>query len=112
MRKFVTMFVGAAVLGAVPATAQGWRPDGRVNREISQDIGQLDRQIDRAEQRRTVSRREAAKLRRQADQIDRSYRRFQRGGLSREEVRSLEQQVNRLRQQLRLERRDWDGRRG
>jgi hypothetical protein len=36
--------------------------------------------------------------------------RFSRNGLDRTEVRQLEISVNQVRQRLRLERRDWDGR--
>jgi len=119
MRKFPMLLLAAATVaaGAAPASAQsrgshGWRPQPTVQRQIQNDINQLDRQISRAVQRRTISQREAGGLRREAAQLQRNYNRFTRNGLDRSEVASLESGVNRLHYRLRLERRDWDGRRG
>ena len=95
-----------------PAAAQNWRPAAPVRSQIQQDINQLDRQIARAQQRRTLSARESTSLRRQALKVRRDYARYSRNGLTRTEVAVLERQVNQLRRQLRLEQRDWDGRRG
>ena len=66
----------------------------------------------RAQARRTISAREATGLRRQAADIQRQYATFSRGGLDRNEVRTLQDRVNDVRVHLRMERRDWDGRRG
>jgi hypothetical protein len=113
MRKIVLSIVAAATaLPAVPASAQMWRLQPSVQREIRQDINQLERRIDRAAQRGTISRREANGLRRQADNLRQRYYRYSRNGLDRVEVARLESDINRLHQRLRIERRDWDGRRG
>ncbi len=113
MRKFMlSIAVAASTLSAVPASAQVWRVQPVVNRQIQSDINQLGNQIERAAQRRVISAREAQGLRRRANQLQRTYTRFSRNGLDRSEVRQLESQVNSLRQRIRLERRDWDGRRG
>lgn len=113
MRKIMLSLIAASTaFSAVPASAQAWRVQPAAARQIQSDISQLNTQISRAQQRRTVSPREATSLRRQALQLQRTYNRFSRNGLDRNEVRQLESQVNGLRQQLRLERRDWDGRRG
>jgi hypothetical protein len=114
MRKFIVSAVAiAATFGAVaPASAQAWRIQPGIQRQIQSDINQLDKQISRAVQRKTISRREATGLRRDAVGLQRTYDRFTRGGLDRQEVAQLETEVNRLHQRLRLERRDWDGRRG
>jgi hypothetical protein len=98
----------ASVALAAPASAQHWQPRPAATAQIRQDIGQLDRQIQRARQRRTISPREATSLRREAAQVRRNYAVYQRGGLNRAEVRSLQTQVNRVRVRLRLEQRDWD----
>ncbi len=50
---------------AVPASAAVWDKPG----ELRSEIAQLDRQIDRAEARRTISRREAAQLNAQVDRL-------------------------------------------
>ena len=113
MRKILLSIVLASTaLGAVPASAQYWRIQPTVQRQIQSDINQLANRIQRAEQRRTISPREARSLRREAIQVQRLYNRYSRNGLTRSEVAQLESLVNRLRQRLRLERRDWDGRRG
>jgi proline dehydrogenase len=116
MRKIVLSVAAAMAAGtaatAVPASAQTWRIQPVVQREIRQDINQLERRIERAAQRRVISPREASQLRRDADRLERSYYRFARNGLTRYEVAQLETGVNRLHQRLRIERRDWDGRRG
>lgn len=114
MRKLViSAFMAAAAIGAAaPASAQAWRLQPGVQRQIQSDINQLDRQISRAVQRRTVSQREATGLRRQAMSLQRAYNRYSRNGLDRQEVAQLQTQVNRLHQRLRLERRDWNNGRG
>ena len=113
MRKIVLSVMAAATaLTAVPASAQAWRIQPSVQRQIQGDINQLDNRINRAAQRGTVSRREATALRRDAFALQRLYNRYSRNGLTRNEVAQLEVQVNRVHQRLRMERRDWDGRRG
>ena len=113
MRKFVlSIGLVAASIGAVPASAQAWRLQPNVRNQIQSDINQLDTQIQRATQRRTLSQREATGLRRDARQLQRTYNQYGRNGLTRAEVTTLEVRINTLRQKLRLDRRDWDGRRG
>jgi hypothetical protein len=83
-----------------------WTPE-RTN-AIRQQIWQLDRQIDRAERRREISRNEARQLKRQVNQLRNQYNRFARNGLTFQEVRYLQDGVNRVRVRLRAERLDWD----
>ena len=82
------------------------------NAAIRQEINQLGNQIDRAAARRTISRREATGLRQQARNVQRLYASYQRGGLTRAEVQTLQARVNQVRAALRMERLDWDNRRG
>ena len=113
MRKLmISIAMVSATVAAMPASAQAWRIQPRAQREIQQDINQLQNQIQRAQQRRTISQREAMGLRRDATNLQRTYNNYLRGGLNRTEVRALQNQVNRIHIKLRLERRDWDGRRG
>jgi hypothetical protein len=114
MRKLLipALMAAAALSGTAPASAQSWRLQSSVQRQIQADISQLNNQISRAQQRRTISPREANGLRRDAFGLQRLYDNYRRNGLDRVEVTRLENQVNRLRQNLRLERRDWDNRRG
>jgi hypothetical protein len=112
MRKIL---ISALVLGAtvvsVPASAQynrGYRSDDR----IDQQIREIESRIERAAQQRRISRVEARRLLRQADQIDRLEDRYSRNGLTRWEAQDLRQRVQNLRSQLRFERQDrrWDDR--
>lgn len=114
MRKFLipAILLSSLAATAAPVAAQSWRPAPAVHRQIQGDINQLERRIDRAAERRTISKREATGLRREARDVQRLYNRFSRDGLDRREVATLERQVNTLHQRLRVERRDWDGRRG
>lgn len=75
---------------------------------IRQQIWQLDRQIDRAAERRVISRTEAAQLNRQVRALQNTYNSYARNGLTLAEVRTLQNQINRVRTRLRLERLDWD----
>ena len=118
MRSFIaTATLTIAVMAVtgltapMPAFGQSWRLQPRVQREIQNDISQLDRQISRATERRLVSRNDAKQLRREASTLQRTFNRASRDGLDRREVQQLENQVNRLHARLRLERRDWAGHR-
>ena len=113
MRKFIIpILVAATAIPAAPAAAQYWRLSNSVHREIRTDINQLQNRINRSAARGTISRREANGLRRDAVELRRLYHYYSRNGLTRNEVARLELGINRLHMRLRLERRDWDGRRG
>lgn len=109
--KGLFLALTSIALVAGPASAQIWRVSPGVQRQIQGDINQLERQIQRSQQRNVISQREGQRLRRDALQLQRNLNRFSRNGLDRNEVRQLEVAVNQVRQHLRLERRDWDGRR-
>jgi len=114
----------ALILGltASPAMAQmqgrhngpshAWALTPARNAEIRADINGLRQAIDRAAARRTISPREATALRSNARETQRIYASYARGGLTRSEVSALQNRVNAIRGQLRMERRDWDGHRG
>ena len=113
MRKLALMILAAsAAISSVPAAAQTWVLRPTIRSQIRADINQLQNQIQRAQQNRRISVREATGLRRQATNVRQLLARYSRNGLSRTEVATLESRVNDVRQRLRLERRDWDGRRG
>jgi hypothetical protein len=119
MRKvIITALAAGAALAATPAAAQGWgfqnyhQGYGQAHaRQIAQQINQLGNRIGLAQQRRTISPREANGLRNQLSQLQRQHRQFARNGLDRREVAVLQSGVNRIQQLLRLERRDADRRR-
>ncbi|MFC0205902.1 hypothetical protein [Novosphingobium soli] len=123
MRKF-TKLVAPALVAALGMTAvapaiaeaaprhEAARYTPARNASIRSDIQALRSQIDRAAARRTISQREATGLRRDAADVQRLYSQYARGGLSGQETRVLVNRVNKVRVALRLERHDYDGRRG
>ena len=113
MRKIIiALAVAASGLAAMPASAQPFVPQYQAQRQIQREISQLDNQIQRATQRRTISFREAQGLRRDAMKLQQQLSRYSRNGLDRFELAQLQGGLNRVHQQLRVERNDWDGRRG
>lgn len=102
----------AGAAQAQPARHGGWNITPARSAQIRSDINALNNAIDRAAARRTISPREANGLHRQARDVQRLYVQYSRGGLDRQEVRNLQNRVNSVRVALRMERRDWDGRRG
>jgi type II secretory pathway component PulJ len=120
MKKFALLLAPALLVGlAAGAEAQmrntyqqprDWRMTNTLNSDIRRDIASLRNDINRAESRRTISRREADRLRVYVRETQTTYARYNRNGLNWAEVRDLEMRVNRVRAALRYERRDWDGR--
>jgi len=111
MRKFLisALLIGATAVTAAPASAQYGRGGYRSDDGIDQQIRQIEQRVRMARDNRTISRGEADRLLRQADQIDRLEDRYSRNGLTAYELRDLRQRVQNLRQQLRFERQDGRG---
>jgi hypothetical protein len=135
MRKFTkivapALFATLALGAVVPAQAQNHdrhdqrydnrndngrqnagRPTPGRDNQIRADINNLNRNIDRAITRRTISNREATGLRREVAEIQRLYTQYARNGLTQTEQRTLRNRVDRIENVLRNERRDNDNRR-
>lgn len=133
MRKFlISVALVSTALSAAPAMAQDYGRQGYDHRDDRRDdrgdwnrhgpnrpavnnllrqLNQVDVRIQRSAQRRIISQREAFSLRRESSQIRARLGFRGRDGLSGREFASLQVQVNRLEQRLRLERNDRDGRR-
>ena len=118
MRKFL---ISAALLSAAavtaPAAAQ-YRDYDRGSdygggQGIERQLDQITDRIRRAEDRDRISRSEANRLLRQAEQIDRLYDRYRRNGINQREHYDLQNRIQNLRQRLQFERREdrWDDRR-
>lgn len=114
-----------ALSAAVPAVAQNYRGgqdrDRGDRHEQSWDHGwdridrrfeRLDHRIDQGLRNGQLSRREAVRLRADFRQLVRLEQRYSRGGLNRWERQDLDTRFDRLRVQVRYERRDRDDRRG
>lgn len=78
---------------------------------ISQRKFNLERRIDQGERNRSLSRREANRLRSELNSLVRLERDYMRGGLTARERRDLDQRYDRLSRQVRMERNDRDNRR-
>ena len=74
-------------------------------------IEQLQRRVARSDGRDRISEREAAGLRNAVYQLRGQFRDFNRNGLSHRESQYLQQRINQIRERLRYERHDNDGRR-
>lgn len=123
MKKFLIPALAlAAASVAVPAMAQSHGPQrhdgGRYEQDrgggwqnISQRKYNLDRRIDQGERNRSLSRREATRLRNDLNALVRLERTYMRGGLSFRERAELDRRYDRLSVQVRMERRDNDNRR-
>jgi hypothetical protein len=109
-KALLSLLAASAVAIATPALAQnyghgggyGYGQGGGLHREQAQ----LAQQIERAAYRGTISRREAQNLRYQLAQYERLEWRYRRDGLSRWERNDLAQRLDRIRWQLREDRRD------
>lgn len=82
----------------------GWNGGG--NGGLNGEQARLAQRVDRAAYRGTISRREAQNLRWQLDEVQRLSWRYGRDGYSRWERNDLEQRLDRIRYQLREDRRD------
>lgn len=124
MRKFLIaapLALAAAAVLTTPAAAQGygrhnnsgWNNNGWDNsRDLRSQINQLDREVDRAQNRRLISNREAQRLDREVNQLERLHAQYARNGFSRVELRTLENRIDQVQRMVRNEINDRDGRRG
>lgn len=83
---------------------------GRTN-AIRQQITQLERRIERNDNRDRISEREATRLRRDIRDLRQQFRTYSRNGLTQSEFRTLERRIDQIRARLHMERNDRDGRR-
>ncbi|MET0251131.1 MAG: hypothetical protein ABW203_03035 [Novosphingobium sp.] len=135
MRKLSKAVLAALVtttaLGAaLPAQAQPYPQDRRGDRYdnnhdnrydqrrtpvradvIRNQIAELQRRVERNDRRDRISEREAAGLRRDVYRLRDQFRDYNRNGLSNREIQVLDQQIDRIRARLHIERNDWDNRR-
>ena len=107
MRKFlISTVLLSTVMVAAPASAQVNRGYGHQGQNIERQLDQLEQRIDNMRDRRLISRNEAIRLSRQAEQIDRLHDRYRRNGLTQREHWDLQNRIQNLRQQVRYERRE------
>ncbi len=109
MKSFLAMAAAVGALAiAAPAAAQsygGWQP-------INQRQAQLDHRIDQGVRNGQLTRREAASLRAEFNQIARIEASYRRDGLSNWERADLDRRFDNLAQRVRFERRDRQDDRG
>jgi hypothetical protein len=115
-KALLSLLAASAVAISTPTLAQsygghgggygGGYGGGGWNGGLNGEQAQLSQRIDRAAYRGTISRREAQDLRHQLNQYERLEWRYRRDGLSRWERNDLSQRLDRIRWQLREDRRD------
>lgn len=113
MRKFSKIIApalfAAMAAGAVsPAMAA---PTPYRASAISNQIAELQRQVNRNDNRNRISPREAAGLRNDVARLQGQFRAYNRNGLSPAEYRTLQGRIDSIRARLHIEKRDWDNRR-
>ena len=120
MRKvlFTVAAAASALAFAAPASAQyypgqqapygnayGYNNYGHV-RSLQAQIDQVQRHIDRLDQRNILSEREAGRLRNESRDIERQLRYVARNGLNPYEANSVQRRISRLEQRVAYEARD------
>jgi hypothetical protein len=115
-KALLSLLAASAVAISTPTLAQsygghgggygGGYGGGGWNGSLNGEQAQLSQRIDRAAYRGTISRREAQDLRHQLSEYERLEWRYRRDGLSRWERNDLSQRLDRIRWQLREDRRD------
>ena len=125
MRKFLISAAAAAIAlsAAAPAAAQ-WAPTyppygnaygynnyGHV-RSLEARVDNLQRHIQRLDQRNVLSNREAARLRNQAWDIRNDLRRAARDGFNYREANRFQERIVQLEHRIQREARDWNNRWG
>ncbi len=112
----ISIAVASATVAALPAAAEAqsyrWDNSRGAASYFQREINQLDNQIQRAQQRRVISGREATSLRRDATQLDRRFDQLRRNGIDRRESAELSDRLQRIQSRLHNERWDRDGHRG
>lgn len=112
MRKLLISAIMVSTMAvAAPAMSQSRGGFGFQGGNIERQLDQIEQRIDRARDRRLVSNREARRLSREAEQIDRLHDRYSRNGLNRREFAELQDRVQNLRQRLQFERAEGRGQR-
>jgi hypothetical protein len=110
MRNLIKVVVSATcAIAAMPIAA---KPTPVRSAEVWEDIAELDRDVDRADARDTISEREAAGIRAQIADLKRQYHRQNANGLTPGEASALETRIGNLRARLGNEHHDRDHHRG
>jgi hypothetical protein len=100
MKRIVASLLAVGALGAaLPAAAAPWQ-------NINQRQDQIERRIDRGIRDGSLTRREAANIRRQLISLERLEDRYRRNGLSNWERADLNRRFDALARQIRYERHD------
>ena len=108
----VAVPAAAQSYGQGPARGHGYEQNQRGGwQQIAQRKYNLDQRINQGERNRSLSRREATRLRGELNALVSLERSYQRGGLSARERNDLDRRYDRLALQVRAERRDNDNRR-
>ena len=94
----------AGALGGVPASAQ----NGDMAEYQRNRIAQLDQQVQRLGEGRTLTNSELQRLTNAVDGLREAYREFGRGGFTRDEIQRLDARIDSVRDRIATQTRDGD----
>ena len=92
--KFLFLAAPLALAGSVLAVTPAAAAPAQSAHQLQNQITQLDRQLDRAENRGDLSRRELRSLSHEVSGLQNLYRSYSRGGFDRREVSTLSQRLD------------------
>lgn len=98
--RIATLALLAAALAAGPAVAQDWRFRGSTEQRLSAEFRQVGWEYNRALRSGRIDRREAARIERRLDEIDRLGRRYARDGFNRGERQRIERLLREARGEI------------
>ena len=107
--KIVASAVIASLAAGIAAPASAASYYGTSARELREDIAQLDRRVDRLQDRHVLTWREAARYQSKVEKLEDTWRYFARGGFTRGEINALDRQIDAVSFQLQQEVREGRG---
>lgn len=98
--RIASLVVMAMMLAATPAAAQDWRFRGSTEQRLNQEFRQVSWEYNRALRSGRIDRREAQRIERRLDEIDRLGRRYARDGFNRGERQRMERLLREARVEI------------
>jgi hypothetical protein len=104
--RIATLVTLASMLAAVPAVAADWRRQGSTEQRLAAEFRQIGWEYDRALRAGRIDGREAERIERRLDEIDRLGSRYARNGFNRGERQRIERLLREARGEIQLAARD------
>jgi hypothetical protein len=98
--RTATLVLIATMAAAAPVAAQDWRFRGSTEQRLNQEYRQIGWEYERALRSGRIERREAERIERRLDEIDRLGRRYARDGFNRGERQRIERLLRETRGEI------------